>query len=81
LAIIGDLRQAKTVLEKSKRSSENTAAGFIYAPRIHALIALSQYDLAKTIELLQATVSYEQGEPPSNFFGFYDHVLSSLPSW
>jgi eukaryotic-like serine/threonine-protein kinase len=40
-------------------------------PELRALVALKQDKPAKAIELLQSTTPYEEGQPPSSFFGFY----------
>jgi eukaryotic-like serine/threonine-protein kinase len=68
----GDLSRARTLAgDLQQRFPENTAVKFIYVPEILALIALQKHEPAKAIDLLQTTVPYEQGEPPSSFFGFY----------
>jgi eukaryotic-like serine/threonine-protein kinase len=40
-------------------------------PELRALVALKQDKPAKAIELLRSTTPYEEGQPPSSFFGFY----------
>jgi hypothetical protein len=72
LAQAGDLPRARTLAgDLQRRFPENTAVKFIYVPEILALIALQRHEAAKAIDLLQTTLPYEQGQPPSSFFGFY----------
>jgi tetratricopeptide (TPR) repeat protein/predicted Ser/Thr protein kinase len=72
LALSGNLPRARVLSDDlERRFPEDTAVKFIYLPELRALIALKKHEPAKAIELLQAAVPYEQGEPPSSFFGFY----------
>jgi eukaryotic-like serine/threonine-protein kinase len=72
LGLAGNLSRTQTLVnDLEKRFPEDTAVKFIYVPELRALIALKQHEPAKAIELLQAAAPYEQGEPPSSFFGFY----------
>jgi len=72
LARAGYLPRAWALAEDlENRFPENTAVKFIYVPEILAQIALREHEPARAIELLQTTVPYEQGQPPSSFFAFY----------
>ena len=72
LALSGNLPRAGALTDDLEgRFPEDTAVQFIYVPELRALIALKQDKPAKAIELLQSTAPYEEGEPPSSFFGFY----------
>jgi tetratricopeptide (TPR) repeat protein len=71
-ALSGDLSRARVLADDlERRFPEDTAAKFIYVPELRAVIALQQREPAKAIELLQTAVPYEQGQPPSSFYGFY----------
>ena len=72
LGLAGDLSRTKILADDlEKRFPEDTAVKFIYVPELRALLALKQHEPAKAIGLLQTAAPYEQGEPPSSFFGFY----------
>jgi len=72
LALSGNLPRARVLADDlERRFPEDTAVRFIYVPELRALIALKQNKPAKAIELLQSTAPYQDGEPPSSFFGFY----------
>ena len=72
LALSGNLPRAGVLADDlERRFPEDTAVQFIYVPELRALIALKQDKPAKAIELLQSTTPYEEGQPPSSFFGFY----------
>jgi predicted Zn-dependent protease len=74
----GNLPRARVLADNlEKRFPEDTAVKFIYVPELRAAIALEQHEPAKAIELLQAAVPYEKGEPPSSFFGFYGMYYSA----
>ena len=78
LALSGNLPRARVLADDlEKRFPEDTAVQFIYVPELRAVMALQQHAPAKAIELLQATVPYEEGEPPSSFFGFYGMYYSA----
>jgi eukaryotic-like serine/threonine-protein kinase len=78
LALSGNLPRARVLADDlEKRFPEDTAVQFIYVPELRAVIALQQHEPAKAVELLQATAPYEQGEPPSSFFGFYGMYYSA----
>ncbi len=72
LGLAGELSRTKVLADDlEKRFPQDTAVKFIYVPELRALIALKQHEPAKAIGLLQTAAPYEQGEPPSSFFGFY----------
>ena len=72
LALSGNLARAGVLADDLEgRFPGDTAVQFIYVPELRALIALKQDKPAKAIELLRSTTPYEEGEPPSSFFGFY----------
>jgi DNA-binding winged helix-turn-helix (wHTH) protein/tetratricopeptide (TPR) repeat protein len=72
LALTGNVPRVRLLADDlEKRFPEDTAVKFIYIPELRALIALNQRDPQRAIELLQPTAAYEQGLPPSSFFGFY----------
>jgi len=72
LAIAGDSGRPQTIaVELERRFPEDTAVQFSYLPVLRALLALNHGEPAKAIELLQLTVPYELGSPPSAFFGFF----------
>jgi eukaryotic-like serine/threonine-protein kinase len=50
---------------------EDTAVRFNYAPTLRALLALKHGEPSRAVDLLQVSMPYELGEPPSSFFGFY----------
>jgi tetratricopeptide (TPR) repeat protein len=72
LAVAGDSRRSQTIAaDLDRRFPEDTAVQFSYLPVLRALLALNHGEPAKSIELLQLTVPYELGAPPSAFFGFF----------
>jgi hypothetical protein len=72
LAIAGDSGRSQTIAaDLARRFPEDTAVQFSYLPVLRALLALNHGEPAKAIELLQLTVPYELGAPPSAFFGFF----------
>jgi tetratricopeptide (TPR) repeat protein len=72
LAIAGDSGRSQTIAaDLERRFPEDTAVQFSYLPVLRALLALNHGEPAKAIELLQLTVPYELGSPPSTFFGFF----------
>jgi eukaryotic-like serine/threonine-protein kinase len=72
LALAGDQSQAAILAGNlEKRSPEDTAVRFNYAPTLRALLALKHGDPSRAVDLLQVSMPYELGEPPSSFFGFY----------
>lgn len=72
LALAGDQSQAATLAgDLERRFPEDTAVRFNYAPTLHALLALKHGDPSRAVDLLQVSMPYELGEPPSSFFGFY----------
>jgi hypothetical protein len=72
LALSGNLPRAGVLADDLEgRFPEDTAVQFVYVPELRALIALKQDKPAKAVELLQSTTPYEEGQPPSSFFGFY----------
>jgi hypothetical protein len=72
LAIAGDSGRSQTIAaDLERRFPEDTAVQFSYLPVLRALLALNHGEPAKAIELLQITVPYELGAPPSAFFGFF----------
>ena len=78
LALSGNLPRAGVLADDLEgRFPEDTAVQFIYVPELRALIALKQDKPARAIELLQSTTPYEEGEPPSSFFGFYGMYYSA----
>jgi tetratricopeptide (TPR) repeat protein len=72
LALSGDSSQAQTLADDlEKNFPEDTAVRFSYMPSVHALLALNHGDPAKAIELLQAAVPNELGQPRSALNGFF----------
>lgn len=72
LALAGDQSQAATLAgDLERRFPEDTAVRFNYAPTLRALLALKHGDPSRAVDLLQVSIPYEFGEPPSSFFGFY----------
>ena len=72
LTIAGDSGRSQTIAaDLERRFPEDTAVQFSYLPVLRALLALNHGEPAKAIELLQITVPYELGSPPSAFFGFF----------
>lgn len=72
LALAGDRSQAATLAaDLEKRFPEDTAVRFNYAPTLRALLALKHGEPSPAADLLQVSMPYELGEPPSSFFGFY----------
>ena len=71
-ALAGDSSLPQTLADDmEKRSAEDTSVKFNYVPVLRASLALNQHDPGKAIELLKVASAYEQGEPPSSFFGFF----------
>lgn len=72
LALAGDQSQAATLAgDLERRFPEDTAVRFNYEPTLRALLALKHGDPSQAVDLLQVSMPYELGEPPSSFFGFY----------
>ena len=72
LALAGDQSQAATLAgDLERRFPEDSAVRFNYAPTLRALLALKHGDPSRAVDLLQVSIPYELGEPPSSFFGFY----------
>ena len=72
LALAGDQSQAATLAaDLERRFPEDTAVRFNYAPTLRALLALKHGEPSRAVDLLQISMPYELGEPPSSFFGFY----------
>jgi len=72
LALAGDQSQAAILAgDLERRFPEDTAVRFNYAPTLHALLALKHGDPSRAVDLLQVSMPYELGQPPSSFFGFY----------
>lgn len=72
LALAGDQSQAATLTaDLERRFPEDTAVRFNYAPTLRALLALKNGEPSRAVDLLQVSMPYELGEPPSSFFGFY----------
>jgi DNA-binding winged helix-turn-helix (wHTH) protein/tetratricopeptide (TPR) repeat protein/TolB-like protein len=72
LALAGDQSQAATLAsDLEMRFPEDTAVRFNYAPTLRALLALKHGEPSRAVDLLQVSMPYELGEPPSSFFGFY----------
>ncbi len=72
LALSGDSLQSQTLADDlEKRFREDTSVKLTYVPTIRAVISLNHGDHAKTVELLQTGVAYEQGTPPCSAIGFF----------
>jgi tetratricopeptide (TPR) repeat protein len=72
LAIAGDSTQAQTLTNDLEKSfPEDTSVKFSYLPTVRAFLALDHGDPAKAIELLQAAVPYELGQPRSTQTAFF----------
>jgi predicted Zn-dependent protease len=78
LALSGNLPRAGVLTDDlERRFPEDTAVQFIYVPELRALIALKRDKPAEAIELLQSITPYEEGQPPSSFFGFFGMYYST----
>jgi DNA-binding winged helix-turn-helix (wHTH) protein/tetratricopeptide (TPR) repeat protein/TolB-like protein len=72
LVLAGDQSQAVTLAaDLERRFPEDTAVRFNYTPTLRALLALNHGEASRAVDLLQVSMPYELGEPPSNFFGYY----------
>jgi tetratricopeptide (TPR) repeat protein len=72
LALAGDSVAPQTLADDmEKRLPEDTSVKFNYVPVLRASVALNHHDPGKAIELLHAASSYELGEPPTSFYGFF----------
>ena len=72
LAIAGDSSRAQTLTNDLEKSfPEDTSVKFNYLPTVRAFLALNHDDPAMAIELLQAAVPYELGQPRSAQTGFF----------
>jgi tetratricopeptide (TPR) repeat protein len=70
LAETGDSTQSQTIAaDLEKRFPQDTGVRFSYLPVIRARLALNRNNPAKAIELLQAAVPYELGNPRSAIHG------------
>jgi len=64
LALSGDSSQSQALTEDlSRRFPEDTRVQFVYAPTLHALLALNRGQPSKAVELLQTSIPYEGGIP------------------
>jgi eukaryotic-like serine/threonine-protein kinase len=71
LALSGDFSGARGLAnDLEKRFPEDTSVRFTYVPVIRAVLTLSSQP-SKAVELLQASVPYELGVPPSWFSGSF----------
>ena len=71
-ALTGDISRAAAMAGNLEKSfPEDTAVRFSYLPTIRALLALKQSKPYRAIELLQATIPYELGAPPSSYLGIF----------
>jgi eukaryotic-like serine/threonine-protein kinase len=72
LILAGDPSQATTMTaDLERRFPEDTAVRFNYTPTLRALLALNHGEASRAVDLLQVSMPYELGEPPSSFFGYY----------
>jgi eukaryotic-like serine/threonine-protein kinase len=72
LILAGDQSQATTLAaDLERRFPEDTAVRFNYTPTLRALLALNHGEASRAVDLLQVSMPYELGEPPSSFFGYY----------
>jgi eukaryotic-like serine/threonine-protein kinase len=73
LAVSGDSSRSQTLADDlSRRFPEDTKVRFVYAPTLHALLALNHSGPpAKAVELLQATIPYERGTLSSGGSEFF----------
>lgn len=72
LILSGDPSQATTLAaDLERRFPEDTAVRFNYTPTLRALLALNHGEASRAVDLLQVSMPYELGEPPSSFFGYY----------
>jgi hypothetical protein len=72
LALAGDSVATQTLADDmEKRLPEDTSVRFNYVPVLRASVALNHHDPGKAIELLRTASSYELGEPPTSFYGFF----------
>lgn len=72
LVLAGDQSQAATLAtDLERRFPEDSAVRFNYAPTLRALLALKHGEAFRAVDLLQVSIPYELGEPPSSFFGYY----------
>lgn len=72
LALSGDSSGSQALADDlERRFPEDTAVRFNYLPVLRALLALNRSEPGKAVELLQDATPYEQGTPPSSFYGFF----------
>ena len=72
LALSGNSSQAQTLADDlEKHFPEDTAVRFNYLPSVRALLALNRGEPSKAIELLQAAVPAELGQPRSAINGYF----------
>jgi DNA-binding winged helix-turn-helix (wHTH) protein/tetratricopeptide (TPR) repeat protein len=71
-ALVGGAGAAQAMADDlEKRFPDDTSVKFYYVPALRGLVALHHQNPAKAIEWLQVSSTYELGEPPSCFFGFF----------
>lgn len=70
-ALVGDSSVARVLADDlERRFPEDTIVKFSYLPVLRALLALSQREPSKAIELLEASAPYELGSMNSSSVGF-----------
>jgi hypothetical protein len=89
LALSGDSARAEGLAnDLERRFPEDTSVRFSYLPTLHALLALSQGQPSKAIDLLQVATLDELGQPRSSIHGFfgalypvYGSMCGARPFW
>jgi len=75
LALAGDSTKTETAAaDLGKRFPEDTAVQSSYLPVVRALLALKRGAPSRAIELLQVSIPYELGVPPSWFNGAFGEL-------
>jgi hypothetical protein len=63
VAISGDSYRSQALADDLlRRFPEDTIVGFVYAPTLHAFLALDRGEASKAIEMLQTVIPYEFGD-------------------
>jgi tetratricopeptide (TPR) repeat protein len=82
LALTGDSSRSHELTEHlSRRLAEDTRVQFIYAPTLHALLALNGNRPSNAIELLQTSIPYELGIPTEGGSEFLLGADSLYPAY
>ena len=77
LALSGDSSRSETLAsDLERRFPEDTSVRFDYVPVVRALLALNRGEPATAIDLLEAAVPLELGDPQSSFTGSFGTFYS-----